>query len=146
MNSKSSDYSDPNRQSIVLKLEYNGGSSCLLGGDTDYKPWEEKILPAYGDNLKSDIFFAPHHGSLTFFDNPSERYYYTEHMKIIKPDMTLISVGPNANDLPDAKAIELYTKYSTGSSLGNKVFTTEDKGSMKLILKDEGKWNLSVNQ
>ena len=145
MNSKSSDYSDPNRQSIVLKLEHNGGSSCLLGGDTDFKPWKEKILPAYGEGLNSDIFFAPHHGSLSFFDNPSEQYYYTEHIKMIKPAMTLISVGPNANDLPDKKAIELYTKYSTGSSQDNKVFSTENKGNMKLMLKDNGGWELSVN-
>ena len=145
MNSKSSDYSDPNRQSIVLKLEHDGGSSCLLGGDTDFKPWKDKILPTYGKDVNSDIFFAPHHGSLAFFDDPSDRYYFVEHMKMIKPAMTLISVGPNVHDLPDKKAIELYTKYSTGSSQGNKVFTTENKGNMKLILKDEGGWSLSNN-
>lgn len=38
MNSKYEDYSDPNEQSIVLKLEHEGGSSCLLAGDTNFRP------------------------------------------------------------------------------------------------------------
>lgn len=146
MNSKSSDYSDPNEQSIVLKLEHDGGSSCLLGGDTNFRPWKEKILPFYGEEVKSDIFLAPHHGSITFFDDPSDQYYYMGHIKTIKPAMTIISVGSNAHGLPDEKAIELYTKYSTGSKGGNKVFTTESRGNMRLVLEDDGGWTLSSNQ
>jgi len=60
--------------------------------------------------------------------------------------MTLISVGPNVHDLPDRKALELYEKYNRGSKQGNKVFTTEDKGNMKLTLKGNGAWSLNVNQ
>ena len=146
MNSKSSDYSDPNEQSIVLKLEHDGGGSCLLAGDTNFRPWKEKILPFYGEDVKSDIFLAPHHGSITFFDDPSDRYYYEDHIKKIKPAMTLISVGPNVHGLPDKKAIELYTKHSTGSNQGNRVYTTMDQGNMKLVLKDDGGWSLSPNQ
>lgn len=147
MNSKSSDYSEPNAQSIVVKLEHDGGSSCLLAGDTDFRPWKEKILPFYGEQVKSNIFLAPHHGSLTFFDDPSDpNNYYVEHIKMIRPAMTLISVGPNIHNLPDRKAIELYTKYSTGSDQGNKVFTTQDKGNMRLVLKSDGGWTLYTDQ
>ncbi len=57
--------------------------------------------------------------------------------------MTIISVGDNAYGHPDKKAVELYEKYSTGSNNGNKIFTTQDKGTMKLTLKDNG-WSLDV--
>jgi len=118
----------------------------MLGGDTNFRPWKEKILPHYGADVKSDIFYAPHHGSLDFFDDPSdEKSYYTSHIKAISPAMTIISVGPNVHDLPNKKAVELYTKYSTGSNQGNRVFTTENQGNMKLVLKDDGGWSLSPN-
>jgi beta-lactamase superfamily II metal-dependent hydrolase len=147
MNSKRPDYREPNEQSIVMKIEYMG-SSVMLSGDTTYRPWKEKILPFYSPtDLKSSIFLAPHHGSLSFFDDPSDSsYYYTSHIERINPAMTLISVGPNVNSLPDAKAIEFYRKYSRGSNKGNKVYTTENKGTMKLVLKEDGGWSLNVNQ
>lgn len=146
MNSKWPDYSEPNEQSIVLKIEYKG-ESALFAGDTNYRPWKEKILPSYGEtDLKSSILLAPHHGSLSFFDDPSASHYYNRHITRIQPAMTLISVGPNVHDLPDKKAVELYTKYSTGSNNGNKVYTTQDKGTMKLILKDDGGWSLTTSR
>ncbi len=64
----------------------------------------------------------------------------------IKPAMTLISVGPNQHGFPDKKAVELYEKHSAGSDKGNKVYTTEQKKNMKIELKDDGGWSLSVNQ
>ncbi len=147
MNSHWNDYDDPNDQSVVLKIEYNS-ASVMLTGDTSFKPWKEKILTNYSDDkIKSDILLASHHGSLSFFDDPSDKkYYYTAHIKAIKPQMTIISVGPNSNDLPNNDAVKLYKKYSTGSKQGNKVFLTETKGNMKLILKDNGGWSLSTKQ
>lgn len=147
MNSKWNDYSDANEQSIVIKIEYSG-SSVILTGDTNYRPWKEKILTYYSDaDLNSSILLASHHGSISFFDDPSEsQYYYEAHIKKIQPVMTIISVGPNVHDLPDKNALKIYDKHSSGSSQGNKVFTTQDKGTMKLIFKDDGGWELSVNQ
>jgi len=141
------DYSEPNEQSVVLKIEY-AGAGVMLAGDTNYRPWKEKILPFYGpSNLKSSILLAAHHGSRTFFDDPSdEKSYYTSHIKAIAPAMTLVSVGPNVHGLPDDKALELYEKNSSGSANGNKVFSTQEKGTMKLILKADGGWSLSTNQ
>ncbi len=147
MNSQWDGYNEPNVQSVVLKIEYNG-ASVMLAGDTSFRPWKEKILPLYHNSkIKSDILLASHHGSLSFFDDPSDdKYYYTKHIKMIKPQMTIISVGPNSNDLPDSKAVELYKKNSTGSKQGNKVFSTKNKGHMKLVLKDNGGWSLSTKQ
>ena len=120
----------------------------MLAGDTSFKAWKEKILPYYGDNdLSSNILLAAHHGSITFFDDPSDdKNYYISHIEKIAPEMTLISVGPNVHDLPDENAVKLYKKFSSGSNKGNKVYTTEDKGNMKLLLKDSGAWNLKVGQ
>lgn len=148
MNSKFPDYSDPNEQSIVIKLEHEGGGSCMLGGDTNFRPWKEKILTYYDQKaVKSDILLAPHHGSLAFFDDPSDsQHYYVDHIKTISPAMTLISVGPNVHGLPDKKAVELYTKYSTGSRQGNKVYSTQEKGNMRLEFKDNAEWELHVHQ
>lgn len=141
------DFSDPNEQSVVLKVEY-AASSIMFAGDTNFRPWREKILPFYRDDaLTSSILLASHHGSISFFDDPSdEKNYYVEHIKKIEPAMTLISVGPNPHGLPDDKAVELYDKYSSGSNKGHKVYTTEDKGTMKLVLKDEGGWSLTTHQ
>jgi beta-lactamase superfamily II metal-dependent hydrolase len=96
MNSYWDDYTDIHDQSIVLKIEYKG-SSVMLTGDSSFRPWKEKILPFYTNTkLESSILIASHHGSITFFDDPSDtKHYYTEHIKKIKPEMTLVSVGPN---------------------------------------------------
>ncbi len=145
LNSAWSDYSDPNPQSLVLKIEY-AGSSAMLAGDTDYRPWKEKILTFYDkDSLSSSILLAAHHGSITFFDDPADtKQYYTAHISAIAPAMTLVSVGPNDFGLPDKKALELYEKYSSGSTQGNKPFTTQEKGTMRLTLKEDGGWSLST--
>lgn len=146
LHSKDDNYSDANDQSIVAKIDFKG-SSALLAGDTSYAPWKDKLVRKYSAGLKSNILLASHHGSITFFDDPSDtQHYYTAHMQMISPAMTLISVGPNVHGLPDKKAVELYAKYSSGSNQGNKVFTTKDKGNMKLVLKGHGEWTLNVGQ
>jgi beta-lactamase superfamily II metal-dependent hydrolase len=94
--------------------------------------------------VKSSILMAGHHGSITFFDDPADsESYYVDHMLAIKPEMTVVSVGNNAHGHPDEKALELYEKYTKGSKQGNKVFTTQVKGTLKLTLKDNG-WSLKV--
>jgi beta-lactamase superfamily II metal-dependent hydrolase len=146
LHSKDENYSDANDQSIVAKIDFKG-SSVLLAGDTSYAPWKDKLVRSQGVSLKSNILLAAHHGSITFFDDPSDKqHYYTAHMQVIRPAMTLISVGPNVHGLPDQKAVELYAKYSTGSNQGNKVFTTQDKGNMKLVLQGGGGCTLNVRQ
>lgn len=147
MNSADEESADANDQSVVMKVEY-GGSGVLLAGDTSFRPWKESILPFYSDEkLHANILLGSHHGSLTFFDDPSdEKHYYMAHLKKIAPEMTLISVGPNSFDLPDDKAMELYAKYSSGSNKGNKVYRTDEQGNMKLVFTQGGGWTLKINQ
>lgn len=138
-----------NAQGLVIKVEHwnrnSCGSSAILTGDCDAETWRHGILKDYATGeVSASILMGAHHGSISFFDDPADtRNYYTDHVRAIKPAMTIISVGDNAHGHPDRKAIELYEKYSTGSSQGNKVFTTQDKGTMKLVLKDDG-WSLNA--
>jgi beta-lactamase superfamily II metal-dependent hydrolase len=151
MNSKNDDLrNNPNAQSIVIKVEHrNVGteqvlSSVMLTGDTDAATWKN-IQSHYSDtDLSCSILLASHHGSLTFFDDPSEtRHYYTNHIRAMAPAMTVISVGPNSHGHPDKKAIELYETYSRGSNKGNKIKRTDEHGSIIVELKDDGKWLLN---
>lgn len=145
MNAKDSSLSGANDQSIVMKVEYKG-SSALLAADTSYIPWRDKILPHYSsERLSADILLASHHGSTTFFNDPPHTEY-EGHMKRIKPDMTLLSVGSNGSGLPSDDAIRLYKRHTTGSKKGNKIRRTDKDGNMKLTLKDDGAWALGVNQ
>jgi len=155
MNSKNDDLpDDPNAQSIVLKVQHHDSqtgsilSSLMLTGDSDAIAWKRAIEPNYSEaDLRSSILLASHHGSISFFDDPAdERHYYTDHVKKMKPVMTVISVGPNVHGHPDSKALEFYEKYSAGSNQGNKIYRTDEKGNIRLVLKDEGGWKLSPGQ
>lgn len=138
-----------NAQGLVIKVEHwnsSGiGSSIILTGDCDAETWKHGILKDYSSSdVSTSILMAGHHGSITFFDDPADtQYYYEDHMRAIKPAMTIVSVGDNSHGHPDKKALELYEKHSTGSKQGNKVFTTQDKGTIKLTLKDSS-WALNV--
>jgi len=138
-----------NAQGLVIKVEHRNNNSCsssaILTGDYDAETWRYGILQDYSaTDINTSILMGAHHGSITFFDDPADtQNYYTTHMEAITPAMTIISVGDNAHGHPDKKAIELYKKYSAGSNKGNKVYTTQDKGTMKLTLKDDG-WSLNV--
>ena len=138
-----------NAQGLVIKVEHWNSSSCgsstILTGDCDAETWRCGIMKDYSaSDVSASILMGAHHGSISFFDDPADtQHYYTAHVQAISPAMTIISVGDNAHGHPDKKAIGLYEKYSTGSKSGNKVFTTQDKGTMKLTLKDDG-WSLNV--
>ena len=145
MNAARHDTTDVNDQSIVIKVEFLG-NSALLASDTTFFPWKRNIVSFYGDRLQSNILLAAHHGSLSFFDDPDDRFYYTDHVEAIEPAMTIVSVGTNPHGLPDSNAINLYKKHSTGSNRGSKVYRTDRKGSVKLTFNGSGKWNLSTER
>ena len=142
LNSRSSDYIDPNDQSIVLKFSYKG-NSIILSGDTSCKPWKEKIVPRFSSELSSTFLLASHHGSNTFFEDASGDYY--EHIRKINPFLTIVSVGPNSWGLPDKKALGLYTSFSKGLSNGAKVNTTQENGTIKIVF-DERTATVFTNQ
>ena len=142
-----------NDQGIVLKVEERGPNmssvrgSTILTGDGSYAIWKEGIMNDYASSdVSCDIVMAAHHGSLDFFDNPSSRYYYVDHMKAITPAMTVVSVGPNSYGHPDETALRLYRENSSGSDKGNKVYRTDQQHTMKLTLKSGGGWSLNTHQ
>ena len=142
---------DANAQGIVIKVEQLSEAparvraSAMLPGDSDAQTWRKGILADYTkSDVSSDILMAAHHGSISFFDDPDDRYHYTEHLQAIGPCMTVISVGPNAYGHPNETAMGFYRQHSSGSKQGNKVFRTDTKGTMKLTLKAGGGWNLAV--
>lgn len=151
MNSKNDDLPDnANAQSIVIKVVHHDArrdvnhDSVLLTGDTDAVAWQS-IRSYYADgDLSCSLLLASHHGSITFFDDPSdEKNYYVAHVNAMKPAMTIVSVGDNGHGHPHDKALELYKKYSTGSNKGNKIKRTDMHGTLRLELKDDGGWSLS---
>ena len=129
-----------NAQGIVLKVEHRSANnsslegSVMLTGDSDAETWGYGIQKDYNDgDLSCDLLVAGHHGSITFFDDPGDKaHYHISHVKAMGPDMTIVSVGNNSHGHPDAKAIELYKKYSKGSNKGNKLYRTDKKGNMNL--------------
>ncbi len=142
---------DANAQGIVIKVEHRSPdettclSSAMLPGDSDAQAWRRGIMVDYAKaDVTSSILMAAHHGSISFFDDPADDRYYIAHMEAIHPAMTIVSVGPNGHGHPDKKSMEFYEKYSTGSDKGNKVFRTDQKGTMKLTLKDGGGWSLTI--
>lgn len=154
MNAKNDDLADnANAQSIVVKVIHRDSAagisyaSALLTGDTDAVTWQS-IRTHYTDaDLSCSILLASHHGSISYFDDPGDdKHYYTSHIKAKSPAMTIVSVGDNAHGHPDKKALDLYEKYSSGSAQGHKVFRTDEKGNIKLILKDGGSWVLTPQQ
>lgn len=140
-----------NAQGIVIKVEQRNDAmdriegSAMLPADSDAETWHSGILADYSKSaVSSNILMAAHHGSISFFDDPNLTYYYKDHLAAIKPEMTVVSVGPNSHGHPHETALGYYREYSTGSDNGNKVYRTDTKGTMKLILKSGGGWTLST--
>ncbi len=143
-----------NAQGIVLKVEQRSvdmsavKGSTILTGDSDAAAWKYGIMRDYSaSDLSCDILLAGHHGSISFFADPAdEGHHYVAHMKAMHPAMTIVSVGKNPYGHPDKTALGLYEKYSTGSNAGHKVYRTDQKHTVKLVLKDGGGSVLSTNQ
>lgn len=142
-----------NAQGIVIKVEQRNqtGDSCLasamLPGDSDAEIWKDGILKDYPMiDVQSDILMAAHHGSNSFFDIPSDGNWYTAHLQAMKPAMVIVSVGTNTHGHPKREALDLYKKYATGPSNGDKIARTDNNGTMKLTLETAGGWRLEYNQ
>ena len=154
MNSKNDDVADnANAQSIVIKVVHRDSyrdkdyASVLLTGDTDAATWKT-IQQQYSDiDLSCSLLLASHHGSSSYFEDPSDtKHYYTGHLYAKSPNMTIISVGNNAHGHPDKDAIRFYEKYSTGSRSGNKILRTDKNGHICVTLQDGGGWSLNVQR
>lgn len=140
INGKRNGLDDPNSQSIVLHIDFNG-SSLLLAGDTCASTWRDYIIPELGQAVKSLVLFASHHGSHSFFnedrDNDED---YTDHIASINPAIAIISVSAtNPHGHPDDEAINHYENHSYGTvETGQKIFRTDQHGNIKIDLFGQG--------
>jgi competence protein ComEC len=72
-----------NDNSCVLQIQAQQGTA-LLSGDIEAEA-ESWLVETYGDNLKSDVLIAPHHGSQTSST--------TKFLNAVKPSVILIPAG-----------------------------------------------------
>lgn len=110
-----------NDGSLVMKLVYGNTSVMLQGDSTDNI--EHYLSSIDGENLKSTILKAGHHGSRT---SSSEEY-----VSLVKPEMTVISSGVN-NDYghPHNETLETMQKL--------KIPTYDTCNNGRLILESDG--------
>jgi len=106
---KGKDQDDKNEVSIVLHLTFNdneGNTVCrvLTAGDAEHDVWE-KIVENNDDdeNLKWNIFLAPHHCSWTFFNETTNKEEIKESSKEI-----LEKQLPNAHIVTSCTSIKHY--------------------------------------
>ncbi|MEO6205874.1 MAG: ComEC/Rec2 family competence protein, partial [Mycobacteriales bacterium] len=90
--------SDPNNESLVLRLEV-GGLVVLLTGDVE--PTAQSDLLASGQDLRADVLKVPHHGSA---------HQLPAFLEAVAPRVALTSVGAdNTYGHPSAKTLDLLT-------------------------------------
>lgn len=148
INGKRDGLDDPNSQSIVLHIDYDG-STLLLAGDTSATTWREYIMPELGSAVKSMVLYASHHGSFSFFNEDRDlEEDYTHHLATIQPAIAIISVGEtNPHGHPDDESISYYETHCYGANNGQKIFRTDQHNNMRVDLTGQGSgwiyWNRS---
>lgn len=106
-----------NDLSCVIQFEIRG-VRILMPGDIEQRV-EEKLVQNYGDQLRSEVLIAPHHGSNT---SSSEGF-----LKHVAPDMAIISSGfKNPFRHPHTDVVERY------KNLGISVYNTAYSGAVEL--------------
>lgn len=137
--------------SVVLIIEY-AGKKMLLTGDSDWKSWKEKIVPNFRDMLSCNILVASHHGSRSFFtdeanDNIDEEANpestYTESIKIIQPNITLIPCGDyDTAHHPNQDALKLYEMHTSEAQ----VYSTCKKGHLSGFIDSNGYYTVAPDR
>ncbi|UCD70969.1 MAG: DNA internalization-related competence protein ComEC/Rec2 [Syntrophobacterales bacterium] len=107
-------WSQTNDCSIVLKITYKNRRFLLTG---DIEKEAEAQLVQSGEDLRSDVVKAPHHGSQT----SSTRKF----LEAVKPSYALFSVGfRNIFNLPNPKVLNRYENF------GCRILRTDSNGSV----------------
>ncbi len=114
-------HSDPNNNSLVLKLNYLE-NSILLTGDMEREEMEE--IAKTGVNYESDFFKQPHHGSRFSLVEP--------WLDAIHPQAVIISVGKNTFGHPAPQILQYWTSRQIP------VYRTDQDGTIKLRFDDQG--------
>lgn len=122
-------YNDLNNNSIVAQFIY-GNDSFLFTGDAS-KDSEKDILSENFD-IKSTVLKVAHHGSAS---STTKKF-----LQAVNPDIAVISVGPDSNDLPKTSTIEKLddngTKVYRTDINGNVIFATNGDGVSVIIEKE----------
>lgn len=113
-------YNNTNDSSIVVKITY-GKTKFLFMGDASKKV--EKDLLESGASLSATVLKLGHHGSKT-----SSR---EEFLTAVNPEIGIISVGPDKNNLPNDEVLqrleELTIPYYRTDIYGTVVVTSDGK-------------------
>lgn len=123
LNTKSNTYS------AVLMVEVNG-KKVLLTGDAEGDV-EERLIEKYGSYLSADVLKVAHHGSKTATTS--------KLLNVVYPKYALISVGENQWDMPHQEVLDRLSNVT-----GINVYTTKEKGTIRLVIDDDG--NIAVSQ
>ncbi|SHK66234.1 competence protein ComEC [Selenomonas ruminantium] len=121
--SKTTEHHDPNNESVVGRLIF-GNFSMMFTGDAE-KVEEEPIVKAYGNELKSAVLKAGHHGSKTSSS--------AEFLRAVNPEAVMISCGAG-NDYghPHAQTMKKY------HSMKLKIYETDKNGTITLTTDGKG--------
>jgi competence protein ComEC len=114
-------HSDPNNNSLVLKLNYLG-QSVLLTGDMEQEEMEE--IFETGVDLENNIFKVPHHGSRFSLDRP--------WLDGIHPQAVCISVGKNTFGHPSPEVLGYWEERHIP------VYRTDEHGTIQFRLGEHG--------
>ncbi|WP_042332720.1 DNA internalization-related competence protein ComEC/Rec2 [Desulfosporosinus orientis] len=113
--------SDPNNNSLVLKVNYLG-QSVTLTGDMEQEEMEE-IFEA-GVNIDTDIFKVPHHGSRFSM--------YTPWLDGMEPQAVMISVGKNSFGHPSNDVLDYWEERHVP------ILRTDNQGTIRFLLDSHG--------
>lgn len=114
-------HSDPNNNSLVLKLNYLG-QSVLLTADMEQEEMED--IYETGVDLENNIFKVPHHGSRFSLDRP--------WLDGIHPQAVCISVGKNTFGHPSPEVLRYWEERHIP------VYRTDEHGTIKFSVGDRG--------
>ncbi|MDQ7092268.1 ComEC/Rec2 family competence protein [Desulfosporosinus sp. PR] len=112
-------HSDPNNNSLVMKLNYLG-QNVFLTADMEQEEMEE--LAAAEVDLETDVFKEPHHGSRFSLDKP--------WLDSIHPRAVLISVGKNTFGHPAPEVLQYWEDRHIP------VYRTDEQGTIKVLLRE----------
>lgn len=122
-------HSDPNNNSIVLKIEY-GGQSVLLSGDMETEEMEDIVQS--GLDWTSDYFKEPHHGSRFSLN--------MDYLDAISPKAVFISVGRNSFGHPSPKVLQYWEERHIP------IYRTDEQGTIELRLDNRGETSLELGR
>jgi competence protein ComEC len=108
---------DENNNSLVTKVSL-GGISILIPGDI-MRPAEKELAGLAGENLKSTVLIAPHHGSRTSSS--------AEFLAAVAPRAVLVSCGDRpGSGIPHPQILQ---RYADG---GARIYRTDRHGAVRL--------------